>query len=278
MAVTKQIRLREGLASEWTSSDPTLLDGEYGYESDTKRSKVGDGATAWSSLEYINYPLRSSKVAGFTVADADADVFEVTTGASDRTATLPTLADNLGRKITIHKIDSGAGAIILDGEGAETIEGDTTKTLYGQDACMTVEGTTNCWRVVESRNGRPASGAVRVGPHEYIFAEDSELDYSSSFTDGMSAATVTFSQLPANTIEITAKIQLSDTGTTPNLNWKRSSGATDTYRITAQFADGGTNVIRGTFPIPTNDNSIYATLVTADSDIEFKIIGYKTSA
>jgi hypothetical protein len=39
-------------AANWTANNPVLLAGEVGYESDTRRAKVGDGITAWSSLAY----------------------------------------------------------------------------------------------------------------------------------------------------------------------------------------------------------------------------------
>jgi hypothetical protein len=47
-----QIQLRRDTASDWTSNDPTLAAGEFGYESDTGKVKVGDGSTAWTSLAY----------------------------------------------------------------------------------------------------------------------------------------------------------------------------------------------------------------------------------
>ena len=47
-----KIQYRRGTAAEWTSANPTLADGEPGYERDTGKFKVGDGATAWTSLAY----------------------------------------------------------------------------------------------------------------------------------------------------------------------------------------------------------------------------------
>jgi hypothetical protein len=47
------IKLRRGTASEWTSADPTLSVGEFGYETDTSKLKIGDGSTAWTSLDYF---------------------------------------------------------------------------------------------------------------------------------------------------------------------------------------------------------------------------------
>ena len=53
MAVS--IKIRNGTASQWSSSNPTLAEGEVGLETDTRRFKVGDGSTAWNSLLYWNY-------------------------------------------------------------------------------------------------------------------------------------------------------------------------------------------------------------------------------
>lgn len=47
-----QILLRRGTAAEWTSTNPILASGEFGYETDTKKLKIGDGSTAWTSLAY----------------------------------------------------------------------------------------------------------------------------------------------------------------------------------------------------------------------------------
>lgn len=50
--MTYTIKLRRGLASDWTAVNPTLAEGELGYELDTRYFKVGDGVTAWNALPY----------------------------------------------------------------------------------------------------------------------------------------------------------------------------------------------------------------------------------
>jgi len=50
--MASQIQLRRGTASQWTSANPTLADGEIGYETDTGKLKIGDGVAAWASLSY----------------------------------------------------------------------------------------------------------------------------------------------------------------------------------------------------------------------------------
>jgi len=47
-----RFKLRNGTAAEWTAANPTLLQGEIGVETDTRRYKIGDGSTAWAGLSY----------------------------------------------------------------------------------------------------------------------------------------------------------------------------------------------------------------------------------
>ena len=46
------IQIRRDSAADWTSIDPTIAEGEFGYETDTAKMKLGDGSTAWTSLSY----------------------------------------------------------------------------------------------------------------------------------------------------------------------------------------------------------------------------------
>jgi hypothetical protein len=46
------IQLRNDTAANWTAANPILAMGEFGYETDTKTHKVGDGVTPWKSLAY----------------------------------------------------------------------------------------------------------------------------------------------------------------------------------------------------------------------------------
>jgi hypothetical protein len=52
MSVVTQIQLRRGTAASWTSANPTLASGEFGFETDTGKAKIGNGSTAWNSLAY----------------------------------------------------------------------------------------------------------------------------------------------------------------------------------------------------------------------------------
>ena len=50
------VKHSQGTASAWTSADTVLESGEWGYETDTGKAKIGDGSTAWTSLAYAAIP------------------------------------------------------------------------------------------------------------------------------------------------------------------------------------------------------------------------------
>lgn len=48
------IKLRRDTEANWNTYNPVLANGELGFETDTKRFKMGNGSTAWNSLEYFD--------------------------------------------------------------------------------------------------------------------------------------------------------------------------------------------------------------------------------
>lgn len=72
--MTTRLQVRRDSAANWTSNNPVLFAGEFGYETDIGGLKVGDGATAWTSLGYLvddfHYQYTSAGSAlGPTIAD-----------------------------------------------------------------------------------------------------------------------------------------------------------------------------------------------------------------
>lgn len=104
MAVVTQIQIRRGTAAQWTSANPTLASGEFGYESDTSKFKIGNGSTAWTSLSYQGAGTVTSITAGTglsggtittsgTIAIDTATTVDVSTAQTltNKTLTSPTL-------------------------------------------------------------------------------------------------------------------------------------------------------------------------------------------
>lgn len=52
MTTYTRFKLRNDTAANWTATNPVLLQGEIGVETDNRRYKIGDGTTAWSGLSY----------------------------------------------------------------------------------------------------------------------------------------------------------------------------------------------------------------------------------
>ena len=48
-----KIRARRDSASNWSTNNPVLALGEFGFELDTNKLKIGDGVSAWNGLSYI---------------------------------------------------------------------------------------------------------------------------------------------------------------------------------------------------------------------------------
>ena len=90
MTTFTRFKLRNGTAAEWTAANPTLLQGEIGVETDTRKYKIGDGSTAWAGLSYyidgVAIRGQCSKMTDGTI-DIIAQGAYVTTGL---TATLDT--------------------------------------------------------------------------------------------------------------------------------------------------------------------------------------------
>lgn len=50
----QQILIRRDTAANWADANPVLGDGEWALETDTRLLKLGDGVTAWDSLDYFS--------------------------------------------------------------------------------------------------------------------------------------------------------------------------------------------------------------------------------
>ncbi len=128
------------------------------YDNGSTLSTLSTTSTATSTSAGITtsfFPLVVSSVtaissANYVVLDNDgfrAAIF--TTANSNRTLTLPTLADNQGRLITVTKIDTGTGRVTFVPEGAEVIIGISSLVLFLQGESATLLGTATGWVLVD---------------------------------------------------------------------------------------------------------------------------------
>lgn len=116
---TEPTNVRKGdLWLDTSEPAPAALPGNYTYAVDTVTGTV----TLISTQEVI-------------LADATTAAFTITLPASSE-----------GLMYWIKKIDSSANAVTIDGDGSETIDGDTTKILSSQyDAVQLLADGTEWW-------------------------------------------------------------------------------------------------------------------------------------
>lgn len=60
--MSTQFKLRRDTAANWTAANPTLADGEPGFENDTNKLKLGNGVTPWNSLPYFPGTIDASNI------------------------------------------------------------------------------------------------------------------------------------------------------------------------------------------------------------------------
>jgi len=137
-----KIQLRRDTAADWTSTNPTLAAGEIGFESDTNKFKIGDGATAWTSLNYApeGYITATSTdtlqnktidTANNTITISEADISDlgsyITASSSDTLTNKTFDANGTGNSISnIETADIAAATLVTAAEGIGSNNNDTT--------------------------------------------------------------------------------------------------------------------------------------------------------
>jgi hypothetical protein len=119
MAVT--IKLRRGTTAQWSAANPILALGEVGIDTDLDQFKVGDGATAWSSLAFTTPPINSPTFTGTPTAPTAAAGTNTTQIAT--TAFVSTAVSNLvdAAPTTLDTLNELAAALGDDANFATTI-------------------------------------------------------------------------------------------------------------------------------------------------------------
>jgi hypothetical protein len=132
MPVVTQVQVRRGTASQWTSANPTLASGEWGFETDTLKTKIGNGSTAWNSLAYATGSVSISNVTGLGTG---VETFLATPSSS-----------NLAAAVTG---ETGTGALVF--VTSPTI---TTPTLDDPKINLAFDAETASYTAVLANNGQ----------------------------------------------------------------------------------------------------------------------------
>ena len=151
------IQIRRDTASDWTSANPTLAQGELALETDTLKLKAGDGTTAWTSLAYYTLGTAgflATSTIGSTVQAFDADtskldVAETRSASSnfaDNVLQRPVLKDYAETKVAMaaHAVDLELGNVFT-----YTLSGGQTVTFTNPPA----SGTAGSFTMIVTNGG-----------------------------------------------------------------------------------------------------------------------------
>jgi hypothetical protein len=111
----------------------------------------------WDELERFSYdvilnsrfptPLISGGVITGDITLGDENLVFIDATSADVTVTLPALAKSIGRAYWIKRIDSSSNTVTVDGDGSETIDGETTQILFEYD-CMAISPSGTEWSII----------------------------------------------------------------------------------------------------------------------------------
>jgi len=97
------IQIRRDTAALWNTTNPILASGEFGYESDTGKLKIGDGTTTWTSLGYFTL-----LVDGITSTAAELNILD---GVTSTTAELNLLDGVTSTTAELNYVDGVTSAV-----------------------------------------------------------------------------------------------------------------------------------------------------------------------
>ena len=232
-----QIQFRRGLAADWTTADPTLAAGEFAIETDTDFYKIGDGATAWTSLGYSSFPAGSAPLASptftGTVTMADLVVNGTTSTINSATLTVDDKNIELGSVATPTDTTADGGGI--------TLKGATDKTFNWVDS-------TDAWTSSEHV-------ALATGKSIYI---DSVL------------------QLSKNALAATVVLADGVAGTTQSANDSTTKVATTAFVMTevGDYATLASPTLTGTPAAPTASANTNTTQVATTAFVMTEVGDY----
>ena len=112
---TVLIQNRRGTSTEWSAGNPILAAGEIGYETDSGKTKIGNGASQWSALPYSSTDISTlATQASLDATDAlvALNATQVSLDATDALVALKAPIDDptFTTGITTPKIEVTTGA------------------------------------------------------------------------------------------------------------------------------------------------------------------------
>ena len=173
-----QIQIRRDSAADWTSNNPTLAQGEFGWETDTNRFKIGDGSSNWQNLAYAS----DGDTAGITFVGDDSsgtlvsqnETFKIAGGTNITTAVSGDTVTITGAGISASSTDTLTNKT-FDAEG-------TGNALSNVDVANLKSGVLDT--DISSVSGSDDTIASAKAIKTYVDAQIATKDNSDEITEG----------------------------------------------------------------------------------------------
>ena len=247
-----RIKLRRGTAVQWASANPTLSLGEFGFEYNTNRFKIGDGNTDWNTLPYNEQIIT---LAGDVTGSGNGliNVTVVNDSHNHTTATLPNFTEDVQDVVGAMVVGNTENGI------AVTYDDDNGKLNFDvNDPVITIDGDVYGQATITNLGNTTID--VTIQPDSVALGTDTTGDYVKTITG------------------TTNQVNVSGTGTesrdvTLSLPQDVHSGATPTF-VGVDFNNGRTitksvNVVLDDIPT-TLDSFAVSQFTTADYAIQMK--------
>lgn len=167
-----RIALLCNTASNFTSANPTLLKGEWAYESDTHRFKIGDGTTSYTDLEYgdVSYIKYTDIVNDLTSGGASVPL------SAEQGKALKALIDAIASGdlevpvATDSKVGGvlSGGDITIDGDGNVTVNNAATADKLTKAQTITLSGDVTGSASFDGSAGVSITATVADDSHNHV--------------------------------------------------------------------------------------------------------------
>ena len=214
-----RIQFRRDTSSNWTSSNPILLQGELGIETDTSKAKIGDGTTSWTSLGY--FPVETGDISSVTAGTG------LTGGGTSGAVTLAidsTVATLSGTQTLTNKTLTDSNTFFQDQtDNTKKMQFELSGITTGTTRTLTVpniNGTiitsgdtstvTNTMLAGSIANAKLTNSAVTIGTTSV------SLGATASSISGLTSLGVTGSATIGTDLTVTGNLTVNGTTTTIN--------------------------------------------------------------
>jgi len=165
--MSRIIQLRRDASTSWTAVNPTLTQGEFGYETDTNKFKIGNGVDDWNTLGY----LFQGEDGGTVSYDDLSDLPTLFDGAYSSLTGTPTLA-----------------AVATSGSYTDLSGTPTLATVATSGAYADITGTPSIPSIIGGSFQAVASGALANGDKLVVNSDDSVSSVSESLSNPIKSA------------------------------------------------------------------------------------------